>query len=849
MSRYQTTISNLIQGQFPAFYNEDGQTLIAFLEAYYEWLEQTGNPLYYSRRLYEISDIDTTLDEFVVHFTNTYLVGIQYDILADKRLTVKKIIDLYGAKGSLRAIKLLFQLIYKEDIEIYLPGFDVLKPSDGTWTTPVYLEVSNNNRNDDYINKQITGVNSGATAFVDRIVTRKNNGQWLTLYYITNQNKDFIVGETLSVDGNLNGAPYLLGSLNELTVVQGSSGFSVGQIVDIISQSNLGKNGKAKVAAVTDTTGIVSFTLVDGGWGYTSNSTILISNTIIYLSNVQSTSPINDYPIKKFSTVTITDPGNLSANATANVFAYSNNAALYVNNVTGTFQTGETVYCSVVADANTAQLIYSNAVVTSTFPTSNSSGAFNVILVDGVYKSFFKNGLTLTGASSAATGTLYKSEMDVGVVSLLGTITANHTVLTTTTGNAIITGVSTGINANIQITGVTSTETVPLFTDYISDKSTTALNAATYSFTKYPAANLTNGVLAQILNYSFRGIGTIQGILTLNPGQNYNDNPYVEVYERPVAALNKKDYVLNINNVTGSFVIGEPISQSISYSSLSILQISAPVFSNSYTGATALFIPGELVYQNNGLANVAQGSVVSGNTSLLYVNVATGTFTTAYKVIGLTSAVNSSVTSVGPGGTTQIATGTIETSSSSSIYAKRQSVTQDFLPSSSSASLVVGSVSGATANITSVGTYGNGISGYNAVITTKVTTGNGSVTSLLVTDSGFGYSNAEVLVNFTSSDKQNTGTAIPYVLKQGTGSGYYASTKGFLSADKYIQDGDYYQSFSYQIESSLDVSRYAQVVKDAIHVAGTKMFGAVVKKSTLTTSPNIDNSNSPPIIG
>ena len=143
MSVSEKTISNLIQSQFPAFYNESGPTLIAFVQAYYEWMEQEGNPIYQARNLLEYNRIDSTVEEFLVHFSNTYLQGLQFASVAEKRLTVKKILDLYRAKGSLRALKLLFQLVFKEDIEVYLPATDILKPSDGVWNVPQNLEISN----------------------------------------------------------------------------------------------------------------------------------------------------------------------------------------------------------------------------------------------------------------------------------------------------------------------------------------------------------------------------------------------------------------------------------------------------------------------------------------------------------------------------------------------------------------------------------------------------------------------------------------------------------------------------------------------------------------------------------
>jgi hypothetical protein len=68
------------------------------------------------------------------------------------------------------------------------------------------------------------------------------------------------------------------------------------------------------------------------------------------------------------------------------------------------------------------------------------------------------------------------------------------------------------------------------------------------------------------------------------------------------------------------------------------------------------------------------------------------------------------------------------------------------------------------------------------------------------------------------------------VLKSAVGqkAGFWTSTKGFLNADKYIQDSFYYQDYSYEIRSRLDIATYAQIIKKLVHESGTEMFGKVV---------------------
>jgi len=120
-------------------------------------------------------------------------------------------------------------------------------------------------------------------------------------------------------------------------------------------------------------------------------------------------------------------------------------------------------------------------------------------------------------------------------------------------------------------------------------------------------------------------------------------------------------------------------------------------------------------------------------------------------------------------------------------------------------------------------------------IEANVITANGQITSLQVVDSGVGYSNSDVL-QYTSADGARSGSIKIVVDGHGIGEGYYRSSKGFLSEDMYIHDGDYYQEYSYEILSKISVDRYADMFKKVMHTAGTKFFGSalVVEEDSIT---------------
>lgn len=59
------------------------------------------------------------------------------------------------------------------------------------------------------------------------------------------------------------------------------------------------------------------------------------------------------------------------------------------------------------------------------------------------------------------------------------------------------------------------------------------------------------------------------------------------------------------------------------------------------------------------------------------------------------------------------------------------------------------------------------------------------------------------------------------------GDGFWEGTEGWLSWNKYIQDSDYYQDYSYVLESSISADVIEKAIKENVHPAGMKLFALV----------------------
>jgi len=277
-------VSPFIPQQFPAFYKEEGPNFIAFLKAYYEWMENSQQTLQYARALLENSDIDTTEAEFIKYFKNTYLHSLPESIIADKRLLVKHILDLYRAKGTPRAYELLFRMLFNEDIEIYIPANFLFKPSDAEWDIPRYIEVSDSPYLELLIGQQIYNSSRNSTAVVETVNKKIVGNRLIHTIYLSSVNGRFKYNEKILCSAvpqiTLDNAPTILGSLTAVAIENGGSGFSAGDILDV---SGTGVSGKARVAAVRNENGKVQFNLINGGSGFSMNAVVTVA-TALYLN-------------------------------------------------------------------------------------------------------------------------------------------------------------------------------------------------------------------------------------------------------------------------------------------------------------------------------------------------------------------------------------------------------------------------------------------------------------------------------------------------------------------------------------------------------------------------------------
>ncbi len=238
-------------------------------------------------------------------------------------------------------------------------------------------------------------------------------------------------------------------------------------------------------------------------------------------------------------------------------------------------------------------------------------------------------------------------------------------------------------------------------------------------------------------------MGTITSLTRINPGTEYNTDPFISVHNKYIAAYDRKNIYLNITLVTSNFT------------------------------------PGEIIQQDG----TEKGVIISANSSVLHVKrTRFNTSWTAANIIGKSSGAIASF-----------------------------SVGDDAID------LVSNSM------------------GDNAIVTGDVVVADGVATAVDVIDSGYGYLNNQQMT-LTNDTNQFAITANSVVATEGTGTGYWETATSHLSDVSKVRDNKYYQEYSYDIQTGVSINRYRDIVKKVLHVAGTELFGTVVKNSVINTN-------------
>jgi hypothetical protein len=296
-------LPNIVPNQLPEFVRADYPAFVEFIQAYYKWLTEN-----YILSVEDVVDIDNTVDSYVKHFKRQLDV---YGVVSrdDDRLLLRNIKQLYASKGSEAGIDFFFKAFFRTNSTVQYPWDYTFKPSSGIWKqdTSIFVEIQQGDAEDLAGNPIILTDDVGATyqTFVNQVSSRSDGVYELFINRITVTSPRPL--SVRSTDGLIRGQTLL--STTKVNIVNGGSGFEVGQIfrIDTIS----GRGSFIKVVAVNSVGAMTAAKLIGFGTGYTSNFNLAIfsrtlvslANSSIQLSGTENSIPYTYiYPTKDIST-------------------------------------------------------------------------------------------------------------------------------------------------------------------------------------------------------------------------------------------------------------------------------------------------------------------------------------------------------------------------------------------------------------------------------------------------------------------------------------------------------------------------------------------------------------------
>jgi hypothetical protein len=394
MSDIKPKLSSLVSGQLPEFIREDYQTFVAFLEAYYEFLETNVNTDYKS-----LKDIDNTLESFIQYFKHEIAVNLP-NLPIDERFFLQHIRELYYAKGTEASFKLLFRILFQKEVVIDYPYKSVLIPSDGKWIQDksIFVRVSKGTP-DLIVGNKVSVVTSTKTflitikSFKPIDPTISSDTQIVELFYdkdyfnnISSHNKIFYENEFVAD---------VLPTTAKINVFSGGAGFKAGQVYPLSSGGGIGSI--VKVKSVDSFGAIKTAEFISFGVGYqsdfysylTSDQARKISFTQLpFTLSSTGSGPVDWNATFADNTEEFIDYGVITKPNYNVDIATPAIGALYVGDVVLTFN-NSTTYATSVLNSSDICVLYINigaeAKYTGYFETNDGFISDNIYIQDSKY--------------------------------------------------------------------------------------------------------------------------------------------------------------------------------------------------------------------------------------------------------------------------------------------------------------------------------------------------------------------------------------------------------------------------------------------------------------------------------
>lgn len=310
MSSSNNKTSVLVASQLPEFIRDNPEyaNFTLFMQAYYEWMEQTNQVTDRTKNLLSYRDVDSTTNEFIDYFVNDFLPYFPAETLIDKREAVKVARQLYQSKGTPASYQFLFRILFNSDFDVFYTRDAVLRASSGLWYVTKSLRLSTTDTN--FLNIENLRLFGETTKSIATIENSVVSGTKIEVF-ISNIERLFQSGEFVRVvDSNnqtvlFDGLPLrakIVGQISQLKINPNYRGllYQPGDPVIVYGglNSNTGLGASGQIISTTAGS-IQSISVITGGYGYryAPNSYITITNAPGASAEVATLNPANEMDV------------------------------------------------------------------------------------------------------------------------------------------------------------------------------------------------------------------------------------------------------------------------------------------------------------------------------------------------------------------------------------------------------------------------------------------------------------------------------------------------------------------------------------------------------------------------
>lgn len=219
-------IRNTVESQLSNHVVQDYPLFGEFLKAYYEWMEQNGQPYFALKNHLDWMNFETSIDDYVNFLRKEYLFNLPSDVAGGLELFLRNSKQFHLSVGTERSFKFIFKILFGEeagDVELYFPRQDILKFSDSNWTRAQnVMYITNTGNSSDFLYRVVKqtreiypGVFRYANAIVQKVMDRYAGKYKITELYLTEIDGEFDINYPVTVE---NRSEWILPTANEIVI-------------------------------------------------------------------------------------------------------------------------------------------------------------------------------------------------------------------------------------------------------------------------------------------------------------------------------------------------------------------------------------------------------------------------------------------------------------------------------------------------------------------------------------------------------------------------------------------------------------------------------------------------------